>query len=219
MMAEKEVFFAGGCFWGLEKFLSLIQGVMSTEVGYLNGGMEDVGYKEVCAGSGHAEVVRVVFDDDALSLSGLVEQFFSVIDPFSLNRQGNDIEKDDLVYSVNEWDNYAVEEAIQIVDKIGGSVTVASVGSEEEEEVLRRQMAMGANKGVLLSDAMMLLAQHKRFGKVDPRQVEEKHNLEQASSRTSLNDACLGAIRDNTIRQTLDKFSPPHPAYLWRSGG
>lgn len=90
MMAEKEVFFAGGCFWGLEKFLSLIQGVMSTEVGYLNGGMEDVGYKEVCAGSGHAEVVRVVFDDDALSLSGLVEQFFSVIDPFSLNRQGND---------------------------------------------------------------------------------------------------------------------------------
>ena len=65
---------------------------------------------------------------------------------------GSDIERDDLVYSVNEWDNYAVEEAIQIVDKVGGSVTVVSVGDEETEEVVRREMAMGANNGILLSD-------------------------------------------------------------------
>jgi len=65
---------------------------------------------------------------------------------------GTDIERDDLVYSVNEWDNYAVEEAIQIRDKVGGSVTVISVGDEESEEVLRREMAMGADKGILLSD-------------------------------------------------------------------
>jgi len=69
-----------------------------------------------------------------------------------VNRDGTDIERDDLVYSVNEWDNYAVEEAIQIRDKVGGSVTVVSVGDEEAEEVVRRQMAMGADKGVLLSD-------------------------------------------------------------------
>ena len=65
---------------------------------------------------------------------------------------GTDIERDDLVYSVNEWDNYAVEEAIQIRDNVGGSVTVISVGDEESEEVLRREMAMGADKGILLSD-------------------------------------------------------------------
>jgi len=65
---------------------------------------------------------------------------------------GSDIERDDLVYSVNEWDNYAVEEAIQIVDKLGGSVTVVSVGDEDTEEVVRREMAMGANNGILLSD-------------------------------------------------------------------
>ena len=65
---------------------------------------------------------------------------------------GSDIERDDLVYSVNEWDNYAVEEAIQIVDKVGGSVTVVSVGDEESEEVVRREMAMGANDGILVSD-------------------------------------------------------------------
>ena len=70
-----------------------------------------------------------------------------------LNRAGNDIERDDLVYSVNEWDNYAVEEALQIVEKHGGDVTVVTVGGEDDEEVLRRQMAMGAKKSVLLSDA------------------------------------------------------------------
>lgn len=69
-----------------------------------------------------------------------------------LNSAGNDIDKDDLVYSVNEWDNYAVEEAIQMVDANGGSVTVVSIGDEESEEVLRREMAMGAEKGILVSD-------------------------------------------------------------------
>jgi electron transfer flavoprotein beta subunit len=65
---------------------------------------------------------------------------------------GTDIERDDLVYSVNEWDNYATEEAIQIRDNVGGSVTVVTVGDDEAEEVLRRQMAMGADNGILLSD-------------------------------------------------------------------
>ena len=69
-----------------------------------------------------------------------------------LNGAGNDIERDDLVYSVNEADNYAVEEALQLVAKAGGNVTVATVGDEEDEEILRREMAMGANKGVLISD-------------------------------------------------------------------
>jgi electron transfer flavoprotein beta subunit len=65
---------------------------------------------------------------------------------------GSDIKRDDLVYSVNEWDNYAVEEAIQMVDRLGGSVTVATIGDEESEEVVRREMAMGANQGLMLVD-------------------------------------------------------------------
>ncbi|MBC2710110.1 MAG: electron transfer flavoprotein subunit beta/FixA family protein [Desulfosarcina sp.] len=69
-----------------------------------------------------------------------------------VNRDGSDIERDDLVYSVNEWDNYAVEEAIQLRDKVGGSVTVITVGDDESEEVLRREMAMGADNGLLLCD-------------------------------------------------------------------
>lgn len=69
-----------------------------------------------------------------------------------LNSAGNDIERDELVYSINEPDNYAVEEALQIVARTGGNVTVITVGGEDDEEVLRREMAMGANHGVLISD-------------------------------------------------------------------
>ncbi len=69
-----------------------------------------------------------------------------------INSSGSDIEREDLVYSVNEWDNYAVEEAIQIRDKVGGTVTVVSVGGEDAEEVVRREMAMGADNGILLTD-------------------------------------------------------------------
>lgn len=71
-----------------------------------------------------------------------------------LNSAGNDIERDDLVYSINEFDNYAVEEAIQIVSRAGGAVTVVTIGGEDDEEVLRREMAMGANHGVLISDGL-----------------------------------------------------------------
>src|SRR5579863_10042910 len=69
-----------------------------------------------------------------------------------LNAAGTGIERDDLVYAINEPDNYAVEEALQIVARAGGTVTVVTVGSDEDEEVLRREMAMGANRGVLISD-------------------------------------------------------------------
>src|SRR5690348_655854 len=64
----------------------------------------------------------------------------------------NEIQLDELVYSINEPDNYAVEEALQIVAKVGGNVTVVTVGSDEDEEILRREMAMGASHGVLISD-------------------------------------------------------------------
>jgi electron transfer flavoprotein beta subunit len=69
-----------------------------------------------------------------------------------LNSAGNDIERDELVYSVNEADNYAVEEALQIAARVGGNVTVVTVGGEDDEEVLRREMAMGATHGVLITD-------------------------------------------------------------------
>jgi len=95
-----------------------------------------------------------------------------------VNRDGTDIEREDLVYSVNEWDNYAVEEAIQIRDKVGGSVTVVSVGDEEAEEVLRREMAMGADKGILLFDEAFESSDGRGISRIIKAEVERgKYDL------------------------------------------
>ncbi|MGW8187056.1 MAG: electron transfer flavoprotein subunit beta/FixA family protein [Desulfobacterales bacterium] len=95
-----------------------------------------------------------------------------------VNRDGSDIERDDLVYSVNEWDNYAVEEAIRIRDKVGGSVTVATVGDKDAEEVLRREMAMGADNGILLSDAAFAGADGRGIAAILKTAVEKgKYDL------------------------------------------
>jgi electron transfer flavoprotein beta subunit len=70
----------------------------------------------------------------------------------SVGAGGADISREDLVYAVNEWDNYAVEEAIQMVERDGGSVTVVALGDSDTEEVVRREMAMGAEQGLMLVD-------------------------------------------------------------------
>lgn len=86
----KTVYFAGGCFWGTQRFFDQFRGVISTEVGYANGPTENPGYKEVCASSGHAETVKVVFDENVVSLEKLLGYYFMIIDPLSLNKQGED---------------------------------------------------------------------------------------------------------------------------------
>lgn len=89
--------------------------------------------------------------------------------------KGNDIDRDDLVYSINEADNYAVEEAIQIRDRVGGTVTVITVGGEDDEEVLRRQMAMGANQGVLVSDETFAGSDGAGIAAILKAYVEKNH--------------------------------------------
>lgn len=92
-----------------------------------------------------------------------------------LNSAGNDIEREDLVYSINEWDNYAVEEALQITARAGGEVTVVTVGDEEDEEVLRREMAMGAKQGVLLTDEVFTGTDAKGIATILKGYVEKNH--------------------------------------------
>ncbi len=93
----------------------------------------------------------------------------------TLNAAANDIERDELVYSVNEPDNYAVEEALQIVAKVGGKVTVVTVGNEEDEEILRREMAMGATHGVLLSDPAFAGSDGRGIASILKAFVEKEH--------------------------------------------
>ena len=84
------IYLAGGCFWGLQKYLDQFDGVVETEVGYANGPDTPPSYEDICASVGHAETVRVVYDEDRLPLEKLLEFYFLVIDPLSVNRQGED---------------------------------------------------------------------------------------------------------------------------------
>ena len=79
-----EIYLAGGCFWGTEKYMSSIRGVLKTSVGYANGSTENPTYEEVCyKDTGHAEAVKVEYDPGVIKLSFLLALFFESIDPFS----------------------------------------------------------------------------------------------------------------------------------------
>jgi peptide methionine sulfoxide reductase msrA/msrB len=116
----RQIYLAGGCFWGLEKYLSLIAGVISTSVGYANGRTAKPSYEEVKSqASGHAETVRVEYDDEKLRLEELLALFFEAIDPTSLNRQGHDegIQYRTGVYYTNEADKWIAEESAAYLRK------------------------------------------------------------------------------------------------------
>lgn len=88
----KDIYFAGGCFWGIEEYFSRIEGVTDTEVGYANSKVENPSYELVCSGmTDSAETVKIIYDENIISLENLLEKLFLVIDPTLLNRQGNDI--------------------------------------------------------------------------------------------------------------------------------
>lgn len=86
----RTIYLAGGCFWGMQKFFDQFEGVLSTQVGYANGPDQAPTYQEVCRNSGHAETVRIDYDEGKLSLDKLLELYFLVIDPLSVNKQGGD---------------------------------------------------------------------------------------------------------------------------------
>ena len=88
---EKEIWFAAGCFWGAQKFFKLVDGVLRTEVGFVNGFVDNPTYEQVYKDdTGYAECVHIVYEPSLVSLQRLAELFFKIIDPLSLNKQGED---------------------------------------------------------------------------------------------------------------------------------
>lgn len=86
----KTIYLAGGCFWGTQKFLDQFEGIKQTTVGYANGEKANPTYEEVCNNSGHAETVKVEYDENIISTTKLLEYYFRTIDPTAVNRQGGD---------------------------------------------------------------------------------------------------------------------------------
>lgn len=91
-MTYKKVILGGGCFWCIEAAMEQLRGVISCNPGYAGGHSPSPTYEEVCRGrSGHAEVVKLEYDSSLISLSSILDVFFSIHDPCSLNKQGNDV--------------------------------------------------------------------------------------------------------------------------------
>ena len=88
----KTIVVAGGCFWGVDAYMSKIDGIVETKVGYANGTKKDPTYDEVCSGNtGHAEACLISYDENVVSLEKILNKFWGIIDPIAINRQGADV--------------------------------------------------------------------------------------------------------------------------------
>ena len=117
---KKEIYLAGGCFWGTEKYLENIPGILFTEVGYANGNTENPTYKEVCShNTGHAETVKVEYDDSIIGLTYLLQLYYDVINPISVNRQGGDVGSQYRtgIYFTDDRDEAVIQDSIDELQK------------------------------------------------------------------------------------------------------
>lgn len=111
----KDIYLAGGCFWGVEEYFARIDGVIDSVSGYANGSFDNPSYENVCNNSGHAETVHITYDSTKVSLDTLLKYYFRIIDPTSVNKQGNDrgVQYRTGIYYENEEDKQIALNAIK----------------------------------------------------------------------------------------------------------
>ncbi|RAX54038.1 peptide-methionine (S)-S-oxide reductase [Helicobacter sp. 16-1353] len=110
-----EIYLAGGCFWGIEAYFGYIKGIKETDVGYANSKIPNPSYEMVCSGqTGATECVRLVYDANIITLEQILGEFFSIIDPTTINKQGNDIgtQYRSGIYFVNPNDEQIIKDFI-----------------------------------------------------------------------------------------------------------
>ena len=115
----RRIYLAGGCFWGVEKYLDQFDGIAETCVGYANGTTANPTYEEVCSGiTGYAETVGVIYDPNKISLDEILKKFYSIIDPTSVNKQGNDVgtQYRTGIYFETERDEQIIEKSLEELD-------------------------------------------------------------------------------------------------------
>ncbi|MDY0139511.1 MAG: peptide-methionine (S)-S-oxide reductase MsrA [Candidatus Izemoplasmatales bacterium] len=107
----KKIILAGGCFWGVQAYYDKVKGVLETETGYIDGDFPNPTYEQVCNGSNHAEAVRISYDESLVTLNHLLHHFFQIINPTTINRQGNDIGRQYRtgIFYIDEEDNFIID--------------------------------------------------------------------------------------------------------------
>jgi peptide methionine sulfoxide reductase msrA/msrB len=122
MASIREIYLAGGCFWGTEHYFKQVRGVVDTETGFANGHLDNPSYKQVKAGdTGFAETVRIKYDPDVVSLELLLDLYFKSIDPLSLNKQGED---EGTQYRTGIY--YTDPSDLPVIDRAFGAVEAAA---------------------------------------------------------------------------------------------
>jgi methionine-S-sulfoxide reductase len=122
MKKKQDVYLAGGCYWGMEELFRQLPGVVNTQVGFSGGHIANVGYREVTTGTtGHAETLKVEFDEHLTSLRDLLFEFFRIHNPTKLNQQGNDVgtQYRSAIFYLDEEQKRIAQEVIRIVDLSG----------------------------------------------------------------------------------------------------
>ncbi len=146
---KETLVFGAGCFWGAQELIRQVGGVLETEVGFSGGTLKDPTYKEVCGGdTGHAEAVRVVFDPSKVSLAHLLDLFFDLHDPTTLNQQGGDrgTQYRSVIFYSSESQRAEAEQAIaRAFEKWGKPITtqlqafeIFYSASEEHQDYLQK---------------------------------------------------------------------------------
>ena len=128
--------FAAGCFWGIEEKFNSTEGVIETEVGYIGGGKDNPTYEEVCSGTtNHAEAVRIYYQKEIVSFDSLLNIFFEIHDPTTLNRQGPDMgtQYRSVIFCQDEFQRLSSENKIKELnrDKFNNSI-VTSIESSKD---------------------------------------------------------------------------------------
>lgn len=111
----KKIYLAGGCFWGVEHYFSLIKGITSHSVGYANSNIVNPSYQDVCKGiSDASETVELEYDETLINLTKILQYYFRIIDPTSLNKQGHDegIQYRTGIYYIDDSDLKVINESL-----------------------------------------------------------------------------------------------------------
>ena len=181
-----EIYLAGGCFWGLEEYFSRIAGVKKTTVGYANGQVESTNYQLIHQ-TDHAETVHLIYDEKRISLREILLYYFRVIDPLSVNKQGNDVGRQYRtgVYYTDEGDKAVIERVFAEQEKqLGRKIAVESeplrhyvLAEDYHQDYLKKNP--GGYCHINVNDAYQPLVDPGQYEKPTDAELKEQLTQEQ----------------------------------------
>lgn len=210
LMDTKDIYLAGGCFWGVEAYFERIPGVMDVVSGYANGNTRNPSYEQVIyMGTGHAETVKVVYDPERVDLETLLRHFFRIIDPTSLNRQGNDrgTQYRTGIYYTDEADAPLIAAALEREQGKWQKPLVVEneplVAFDDAEEYHQDYLAKNPNGYCHVDLNLVDEPLEKEEFELDIKSGENTQTMLNAIDEIKINPADYSVPTDEELRQTL----------------